>query len=177
MPADNLVLCITVINFVLPSLAVLSVFYLQCKFSGVPKRDEYKSRMKKLHMAVWVWSITRFMRAVTSLWDINLLFGMMINISDPTGSKSKALDKAKQLDLNDTTILIIPMLLIVIFLVVEIWPIWVILDGNFVDIFLKYSVLIEQKDLQAPLLYGGQGRMVGEDRLEGRNDIEAMKSM
>ena len=28
LPADNLVLAITVINFVLPSLAVLSVFYL-----------------------------------------------------------------------------------------------------------------------------------------------------
>ena len=36
-----------------------------------------------------------------------------------------------------------PMTLIVIFLVVEIWPIWLVLDGNFVDIFLKYSVLIE----------------------------------
>jgi len=40
------------------------------------------------------------------------------------------------------------MLLIVIFLVVEIWPIWVVLDGNFIDIFLKFEVLIEQKDLQ-----------------------------
>jgi hypothetical protein len=38
------------------------------------------------------------------------------------------------------------------FLVVEIWPIWVVMDGNFVDIFLKHSVLIEQKDLMAPLL-------------------------
>ena len=85
LPADNLVLAITVINFVLPSLAVLSVFYLQCKFSGVPKRDEYKSRLKKLHVAVIIWSITRFARAVTSLWDINLLFGMMINISNPNG--------------------------------------------------------------------------------------------
>jgi len=65
---------------------------------------------------------------------------MMINISEPT---TKYLSKSKQLDLTDTTILIIPMLLIVIFLVVEIWPIWVVLDGNFVDIFLKYSVLIE----------------------------------
>lgn len=39
------------------------------------------------------------------------------------------------------------MMLIVIFLVVEIWPMWVVLDGNFIDIFIKYSVLIEQKDL------------------------------
>ena len=140
MPADSLVLAITVINFVLPSLAVISVMYLQCKFSGVPKRDEYKSRLKKLHVAVIIWSITRFARAVTSLWDINLLFGMMVNISDPNGVKES---NHKDMYTNDTTILIIPMLLIVIFLVVEIWPIWVILDGNFVDIFLKYSVLIE----------------------------------
>jgi hypothetical protein len=48
--------------------------------------------------------------------------------------------------------IVIPMMLIVIFLVVEIWPIWVVLDGNFIDIFIKYSVLIEQKDLRAPLL-------------------------
>ena len=61
------------------------------------------------------------------------------------------------------------MLLIVIFLIVEIWPIWVILDGNFVDIFLKYSVLIEQKDLKAPLLFGNQD--------VDRNDIEAMRDL
>ena len=46
----------------------------------------------------------------------------------------------------------VPMSLIVIFLVVEIWPIFFVNDGNFVDIFLKYSVLIQQKDLVAPLL-------------------------
>jgi hypothetical protein len=48
------------------------------------------------------------------------------------------------------------MSLILIFLVVEIWPIWIVLDGNFVDIFLKVSVLIEQKDLKAPLLLDGR---------------------
>lgn len=48
------------------------------------------------------------------------------------------------------------MVLIVIFLVVEIWPIWVVLDGNFVDIFIKYEVIIEQKDLKAPLLLDGR---------------------
>lgn len=48
------------------------------------------------------------------------------------------------------------MMLIVIFLVVEIWPMWVVLDGNFIDIFIKYQVLIEQKDLRAPLLLNGR---------------------
>lgn len=44
------------------------------------------------------------------------------------------------------------MLIIVMFLIVEIWPLWLVLDGNFTDIFLKYSVLLEQKDLLSPLL-------------------------
>lgn len=44
------------------------------------------------------------------------------------------------------------MSLIVIFLLVEIWPIAYTLDGNFVDVFLKYMALIEQKDLIAPLM-------------------------
>jgi hypothetical protein len=44
---------------------------------------------------------------------------------------------------NSGASLVIPMSLIVIFIFVEIWPIWYVLDGNFIDIFLKYSVLIE----------------------------------
>lgn len=42
------------------------------------------------------------------------------------------------------------MLLIVCYVLVEIIPIWQVLDGNFVDIFLKFDVLV--KDLIAPLL-------------------------
>jgi hypothetical protein len=38
------------------------------------------------------------------------------------------------------------------FLIVEVWPLWYVLDGNFIDIFLKYRVLLEQKDLLSPLL-------------------------
>lgn len=41
------------------------------------------------------------------------------------------------------------MLLIVCYVLVEIIPIWTVLDGNFVDIFLKFDVLV---DLIAPLL-------------------------
>jgi len=43
--------------------------------------------------------------------------------------------------------LVAPMTLLVIFLITEIHPIWLIHDGNFVDIFLKPSVLIKEKDL------------------------------
>lgn len=160
MPADKLVLSITVINFSLPSLAVIGLIHLSCKFSGIPKREEYKSRLRKLQTASIIWSITRFFRAVTSLWDINLLFGMMINIS------SSSTTNASKLQEQESAVLIVPMILIVIFLIVEIWPIWVVLDGNFVDIFLKYSVIIEQKDLKAPLLLGG--------RMINNNDEEAI---
>ncbi len=44
------------------------------------------------------------------------------------------------------------MYIIVMFLIVEVWPLWYVLDGNFIDIFLKYRVLLEQKDLLSPLL-------------------------
>ena len=61
-------------------------------------------------------------------------------------------DSATMRDIEEKVSLIIPMSLIVIFMLVEIWPIFYTLDGNFVDIFLKYTALIEQKDLIAPLM-------------------------
>jgi hypothetical protein len=78
LTAKGLVLSLTWINFILPTIVIISVMYLHCKFSGVPKRDEYKSRLKKMQWAVSAWSVTRLIRAITSLWDINLLFGMMM---------------------------------------------------------------------------------------------------
>ena len=42
------------------------------------------------------------------------------------------------------------MMLIVCYTIVEIVPIWLVLDGNFVDIFLKFDALF--KDLISPLL-------------------------
>ena len=99
-------------------------------------------------------------RAISSLWDVNLFFGMMLEMNklssdlnatgDSVGNAS-ASDRHDQLQ-GGSPSLAPPMTLIVIFLVVEIWPIWLAHDGNFVDIFLKYDVLIEQKDLRAPLL-------------------------
>ena len=44
------------------------------------------------------------------------------------------------------------MALIATYLIVEIIPIWIVSDGNFVDIFLKTEYLMEQKDLVRPLL-------------------------
>lgn len=137
MPASKLVRAFTVINFLFPSLVLMSLVWLKCKFSGVPRIDEFKSKLAKLLMAVLVWSFARLIRGITSIWDIELLFGMMFEIHTVPEVEER----------KDTSVLFIPMALIVMFLVVEIWPIWVVLDGGFVDIFLKQSVLIEQKDL------------------------------
>jgi len=78
---------------------------------------------------------------------------MMLEIRNQKGNENVThIVKENGINLDDGALLIIPMLLIVLFLVVEIWPIWIVLDGNFIDIFLKYQVLIEQKDLMTPLM-------------------------
>ena len=149
--AYNLVQALTCINFALPTMVVISIVYLKCKFSGIPKRDEYKTRLKKLNMAVILWSMTRYLRAITSLWDANLFFGMMFEMdseqwqkhTDGTTDSNDDLKPSVSQNNSSGASLIIPMSLIVIFVFVEIWPIWYVLDGNFIDIFLKYSVLIE----------------------------------
>ena len=71
---------LAIINFVMPISVLISILYLKCKFSGVPKRDEFKHRLKKLNMAVLIWSMSRFIRAISSLWDANLFFGMMLEL-------------------------------------------------------------------------------------------------
>jgi hypothetical protein len=48
----------------------MSLVWLKCKFSGVPRIDEFKSKLSKLLMAVLVWSFARLFRGITSLWDI-----------------------------------------------------------------------------------------------------------
>ena len=151
-------MALTCTNFCLPGIVLISIMYLQCKFSGVPTINEFKSRFKKLHFAVLIWSFTRLARAISSIWDINILFGMMLEIK--TSGKNEVHNH--QLDIqqikNNTAILVTPMCLIVLFFLVEIWPIWYVLDGNFVDNFLRPDVLIEQKDLgnlTTPLLVDG----------------------
>ena len=149
--AQDLIFILMAINCILPVCVTMVVLYFKCQFSGIPKREEFKSRLKKLQWAVAIWTVMRLGRAVTSIWDINILFGMMIDITQ--NSPEKFLDYHKDINIDDSTILVLPMLLIVIFLLFEIWPIWVVLDGNFIDIFLKQSVLIVQKDLMSPLLH------------------------
>lgn len=143
--ADDLITCMTIINFVMPTIVIFSLCYLNCKFSGIPKIDAYKSRLKKMNLAVMIWSMTRITRAITSLWDQDIFLGGITSI---TGNKEST-DSAA---VNSSNSILMAMLMIVIFCTVELWPIWYVLDGNFVDIFLKQSVLIDDKDLNTPFL-------------------------
>ena len=44
------------------------------------------------------------------------------------------------------------MMLIVIYLVVEIWPIWHVLNGDFIDFFIEPEYLLRSKDIVEGLL-------------------------
>ena len=79
--APGLVLLLTIINFLMPTSVLISILYLESKFSGWPKREEYKHRLNRLNIGVFIWSISRYMRAVSSLWDANLFFGMMLELN------------------------------------------------------------------------------------------------
>lgn len=145
--ADDLIAVMTIINFAMPSIVLCSLCYLNCKYSGIPKIDAYKSRLKKMNMAVMIWSITRLTRAVTSIWDQDIFIGGMTDI---TGRRNHQMSTGKSGESSNT--ILMSMLMIVIFCTVELWPIWYVLDGNFVDIFLKREFIIDEKDLNTPFL-------------------------
>lgn len=133
---DTLISFMTIINFAMPTIVMSSLCYLNCKYSGIPKIDSYKSRLKKMNMGVIIWSTTRLTRAVTSIWDQDIFIGGMTDI---TGSKTHELstNSIGKTTTHNSNNIGMSMLMIVIFCVVELWPIWYVLDGNFVDIFLK----------------------------------------
>ena len=88
-----------------------------------------------------IWSATRVTRAVISFWDNNLVYGLLDG-----GSKHKSADKGADHSLY------VPMLTVVIFCVVELCPIWYVLDGSFVDVFICEELLIKNKGIYIPLL-------------------------
>ena len=59
--------------------------------------------------------------------------------------------------MNDPRNLVVPMMLILIFLVVEIWPIWHVLDGDFIDFLLKPDYLLQSKDIIEGLINDPEG--------------------
>jgi len=139
----------------MPSIVIISIMYLKLKFSGVPKKEEYKTRLRKLNWAVLIWSVGRLLRAVTSLWDMNAFSAMVLEMRTFEQADVQVNKKTNFIGMTlqeDQLNLLIPMSLIVVYLFVEIVPIWITSDGNFIDIFLNPNFLMEQKDLIAPLL-------------------------
>lgn len=80
MSVINLINFLTTIDFFIPCLLSCWVMYLKCTFSGVPGRKEYKKRLKKLNIAFFIWTLGRFLRAVSSLWDTKALMEMMLEL-------------------------------------------------------------------------------------------------
>ena len=78
LEVQYLVLLLTSVNFAAPTIVMMSILILKCKFSGIPKGHEYKSRLRKLNWVVALWSCARLIRAISSFWDLNLFFGMML---------------------------------------------------------------------------------------------------
>ena len=60
--------------------------------------------------------------------------------------------KDVQRPIGDPQNLVVPMLLIVIFVIVEIWPIWHVLDNHFIDFLLEPEYLLHSKDIVEGLL-------------------------
>ena len=75
-----IIIFMTCINFTIPSILISWVMYLKCKYSGVPKKEEYRSRLKMLNSAVYIWTIARLLRAVSSLWDSKAFIGVMLEL-------------------------------------------------------------------------------------------------
>lgn len=59
--------------------------------------------------------------------------------------------------MNDPRNLVVPMMIILIFIVVEIWPIWHVLDGDFIDFLLKPDYLLQSKDIIEGLINDPEG--------------------
>lgn len=66
-----------------------------------------------------VWSIARVMRAVGGMYESNLFYGMLLGLSSQ----------------NENTFFI-PMMVIVVFLIIEIFPFMFVLDWHFMEIFI-----------------------------------------
>ena len=90
------------------------------RFSGSPLRAAiYSQKLKLLQIALLIWSLSRVLRAVGGIYESTLFYGMLLGLEDQ----------------NHNTYLI-PMMLIVMFLLIEIAPFMFVLDPSFMDIFV-----------------------------------------
>lgn len=94
-------------------------------------------------MALLIWTLTRLSRAAIQYWDNDLFYGYII--------AAKAADPKKKTQVNNKN-LYLPMFTISIFCLVEIWPIWHVLDSGFIQTFLDQKYVKRINDLTEPLL-------------------------
>ena len=121
--AKSLVIELIVLNFLAPSVVLIITISMAFKFSGNPVRSPiYSQKLKLLQIAVLVWSIARILRATGGLFESKLFYGMILGLSN-----------------QGYNTFYIPMMLILIFLIIEIGPFLFVLDWHFMEIFIMKS--------------------------------------
>ena len=83
----------------------------------------YSQKLKIMQIAVAIWSVARFLRATGGLYENEMFYGMVIL-------------GRKEIDNNSKETFAVPMMLIVVFLVIEIAPFMIVLDWHFMQVFL-----------------------------------------
>jgi hypothetical protein len=108
------------LNFSVPFITIVILISVAAKFSGSPLRSNiFVQKLKLLQIAVFVWAFCRALRAVAGIFESKLFYGMILGLSD-----------------REHNTFFVPMMLIVVFLVVEIAPFLFVLDWHFMEIFI-----------------------------------------
>lgn len=108
-----------VLNIIFPSIAALMMLTIAFKFSGSPLRAAvYSQKLRSLQFATLLWSMSRIARAMGGFYESRLFYGMILGLKN-----------------EDYNTHFIPMLLIVVFLLIEILPFMYVLDWSFMEIF------------------------------------------
>lgn len=113
-----------IINFATPAIVFIIMFVYALQFSGSPLRSEiYSQKLKVLHIAVFIWSLARILRALCGMYESKLFYGMILGLSDKAHNN-----------------FFVPMTLIIVFLVIEIGPFLLVLDWGFMENFVLEPV-------------------------------------
>ncbi|CDW81984.1 protein kinase [Stylonychia lemnae] len=108
-----------ILNFTTPILILVIMLAIAFKFSGSPIRAAvYTQKLKLLQIAMLIWSITRVIRGTCGIFESRLFYGMILGLKN-----------------QDYNTYFIPMMIIVLFLVIEIGPFMFVLDWHFMEIF------------------------------------------
>ena len=109
---------LTVLNFTFAAIAWVSILCLVLQFSGNPIKNIYNQKIKKMTTAVLVWTLARYLRGTWGLFDNEFYNGIIGDLA-----KYRSSD------------LIIPMIIILLFVLVEVAPFLIVLDWAFMDMF------------------------------------------